>query len=328
MNGRMINETKIEKSIEKKLDKMPQYVKDWYYNLKVSRRTASTCNEYVKKVYNFLSSIDENVMNVSIDDITETQVSKFLLSTQTKEVNGTISYTSDSYQSMMWSCLNNFFNYLFKKGLINYNYTELIQKPKNHDIDRINENRVMLTSKDFKKILNSIDEETNPVMRKRNKALIMLFMNTGMRRSAMSNIMMDDIDFENNTLAVIDKGNKRHTYTLNDKMIESLKDWIDARQYYSKSYFEKHLFISRKGNGMDVNTIAEIVKKYTREALGKPLSPHKLRAGYCSILYEKTHDAEFVRRAVGHSNVATTQRYIVTKGNERKKAAEIMSSIL
>ena len=79
---------------------------------------------------------------------------------------------------------------------------------------------------------------------------------------------------------------------------------------------------------MGGKTLTEIVQKYTGRALGKPLSPHKLRAGYCSILYNKTHDAEFVRRAVGHANVATTQRYIVTKGNERKKAAEIMASIL
>ncbi|MEE3416989.1 MAG: site-specific integrase, partial [Prevotella sp.] len=58
------------------------------------------------------------------------------------------------------------------------------------------------------------------------------------------------------------------------------------------------------------------------------LSPHKLRSGFCSIMYSKTHDIEFVRRAVGHSNVATTQRYIVTNKDEKKKSAEIMESIL
>ena len=328
MDGRMINELKIEKSIEEKLKIMPQYVKEWYYNLKASRRTASTCNDYIKKVRNFLESINEDVINVSVNDITEENVSKFLLSTQTKNKNGVTVYTSDSYQATVWSCLNNFLGYLHKKGMINFNYTELIEKPKNHDIDRINENRALLTDKDFKRILRSIEKEPSIIMRKRDMALIMLFMSTGMRRSALTSIMLDDVDFSNNTLSVIDKGNKRHVYSLNEKMIEALNDWLDVRCQYNNSVVERHLFVSKKGNGISSNTVAEIVKKYTKAALGKPLSPHKLRAGYCSILYNKTHDAEFVRRAVGHSNVATTQRYIVTKGDERKKASEIMASIL
>ena len=79
---------------------------------------------------------------------------------------------------------------------------------------------------------------------------------------------------------------------------------------------------------MSASTIKYLVYKYTERALGKALSPHKLRAGYCSILYNQTHDIEFVRRAVGHANVATTQRYIVTNGSEKKKVAEIMGSLL
>ena len=71
-----------------------------------------------------------------------------------------------------------------------------------------------------------------------------------------------------------------------------------------------------------------MIQKYTEQALGKPLSPHKLRAGFCSILYSKTHDIEFVRRAVGHSNIATTTRYIVTDGSERRKASKLLRDIL
>ena len=79
---------------------------------------------------------------------------------------------------------------------------------------------------------------------------------------------------------------------------------------------------------MHVNTVANVVRKYSKIGLGYEISPHKLRSGYCSILYNKTGDIEFVRRAVGHSRVDTTQRYIVTKGSEKEKAAEIMEGLL
>ena len=47
------------------------------------------------------------------------------------------------------------------------------------------------------------------------------------------------------------------------------------------------------------------------EGLGYKISPHSLRTAFCTILYKKTGDIEFVRRAVGHSSIETTQRYIV-----------------
>ena len=73
---------------------------------------------------------------------------------------------------------------------------------------------------------------------------------------------------------------------------------------------------------MGAKTISDVVEKYAG------VSPHKLRSGFCSILYKKTGDIEFVRRAVGHANSATTARYIVTNGEEKQNAAEIMGSII
>ena len=68
-------------------------------------------------------------------------------------------------------------------------------------------------------------------------------------------------------------------------------------------------------------------KKARLKAIGKPLSPHKLRAGFCTVLYDETHDIEMVRRAVGHSKVSTTQRYIRSKNDAREKSAAIFDNV-
>ena len=78
---------------------------------------------------------------------------------------------------------------------------------------------------------------------------------------------------------------------------------------------------------MSIESVKEVVERCTKNALGKKLSPHKLRAGFCSILYKETHDIEFVRRAVGHSDIKTTQRYISVDDTERRKASTIMNNI-
>lgn len=323
MNGRLHSELSIEKKNDAKVAKMPSYVGRWYLSLKASRRTAATCRDYISKVHHFLQFINPNVLNVKLSDITEDVVMRYFLSIQTKEENGEISYTSDSYQLTVWCCLNSFLSYLYSSGMIEANYISSIGKPKNRDLDRINESRVMLTERDFKKIVREIRKEENETLRRRDLAIILLFMNTGMRKTALSNITMDDLDLEKHKLIVIDKGNKRHEYLLNDGMIEVLKDWIEIRGDRD----DNHLFLSKRGREMHGNTLSNVVEKYTAAALGHGVSPHKLRSGYCSILYKKTGDIEFVRRCVGHTNATTTQRYIVTKGEEKERAAEMMASL-
>lgn len=333
MNGRLQSELSIELRNDDKAATMPSYVFDWYMNLKASRKTAATCRDYLRKVNNFLSYINANVAKVTTDDITERKVTGYFISIQRKVVNGEVMSTSDSYQSTVWSCLDNFLGYLLDHGMIERNYIRGVSKPRNHDLDRINENRILLTEDDFKRILSAVNCESDSKLQKRDKALLLLFMNTGIRRTAMSNVMVSDIDFESRTLRIIDKGTKRHEYVLNTELIRTLNDWLSVREVVlrknnHKAKDEGYLFVTANGGGMSDETISYTVEKYTKIALGHSVSPHKLRSGYCSILYNKTGDIEFVRRAVGHSRVDTTQRYIVTKGSEKEKAAEIMEGLL
>lgn len=320
MDGRLNNELKIEKSIAQKLDKAPESVKNWHANLVASRKTAATRNDYVRKVMNFLSAVDGN--------ITEKSVTEYCIGIQTKRKGNTTVYTSDSYQKTVWFCLNSYLEYLVKHNIIPYNYIQDIHRPKDHDLERINEHRVLLKGKDFIKILNAVDEEKKNYIRQRDRAILMLLMNTGMRKTALVNITLDNLDIEKRELVVIDKGAKRHIYTINDTLLDALNEWLNVRKTYFYRTNDAHLFLSRDGGGIAAKTVQDLVKKYTKKALGTPLSPHKLRSGYCSILYEQTHDIEFVRRAVGHANVSTTQRYVVTRGDERVRASEIMGSII
>lgn len=327
MNGRLENENKIEKSIDNKLKTLPDFAKPWHMNLKASQKTASTRLDYLRKLYRFLYYINPDVKSVTLDDITEENVYEYYSSIQTTEKNGKVEYTSDSYKQTVWFFLDNFLEYEYKHNNIKMNYMSTIDKPKNKDLERINENRILLTEKDFKNIIASTAVESDITLRTRDKAILLLFMNTGMRRTALCNIMLDDLNYINRELNVIDKGNKRHVYYLNEQTYEAISKWLKVRNKFDINNDSGHLFISERGNVIAGNTIYKIVSKYTQLALGKKISPHKLRSGYCSILYKKTGDIEFVRRAVGHANATTTQRYIVTKGEEKRKASEIMGNI-
>lgn len=325
MNGRILNEIKINEATVRILEDLPEYVKEWYVNLKASGLTAATIREYIRKVRFFLSTIDTDTKHVNVNQITEYNVSEFFASLAVKDGS---QMTSDSYRASTWACLNNFLGYLHRKRLIDENYMQLIKKPCVKDLDRINESRVRLTGNDFKKLLDKVRENDNEVFQIRDEAILKLFMYTGMRKSALINIMMDDVDMNASTLVVIDKGKKRHQYVLNNDLKNTLSDWISVRSDFANKRGDKHFFLSDRGIRMSETAVYTVVTKYTQAALGKALSPHKLRAGFCSILYEQTGDIEFVRRAVGHSSASTTQRYIVTKGDERRRASEIINNLI
>lgn len=327
MDGRLQNEMKIERGIESRLASLPSFVSDWYMNLRASKKTAATCRDYIYKITRFLQFINQNPAYVTTADITSGVVTRYFLSVQTTHGENGDAYTSDSYQQTVWCCLNNFLEFLFRNGKIERNYIHDITKPKNRDLDRINEHRVRLTTKDFKKILAATKKEDRQFNRKRDRAILLVFMSTGMRKTALSTITTEDFNLENRELSIVDKGGKRHSYVLSDETCGAITEWLTERRVAGKAK-SNHLFISNRGTALGGSSLEDIVGKYTKIALGKRLSPHKLRSGYCSILYEKSGDIEFVRRAVGHANAATTQRYIVTSGAEKARAAEIMSSIL
>lgn len=330
MDGRLQNELRIDEQINKMLKILPTYVTEWNGNMKASKKTASTRRIYIRYITNYIESINKNMKAVVPGDFTEKSVETFLISIQTKkDKNGNITYTSDSYQQVMWSCLKAFFDFMIISGYLTQNYVLAVKRPQNHDLDRINEHRVLLTENDFKQLINEVNKTRNPVRRARNKAMLLVLMNTGMRESAMISLMPDNIDFQNKMLYVIDKGNKRHQYVLTDDTVDALRDWMSVRNKMCRHDINvNNIFISHEGNQMAPEVVYTWLRKLSKKAIGRAISPHKIRSGLCSILYSETHDIEFVRRAIGHANVSTTQRYIVTNGSEKKKASDIIGKII
>lgn len=322
MQGRIEHELIIDEQILNKLADYPSYLMGWYKNLKANNQTAPTRRTFINVAIRFLKYINEDApTTVTLDEITQEITEDFITSTQKKTVSGITTYTSDSYKQGVWCAMNNFFNYLVYHDLKDKNYMDGIKKSKNRDLERINKHRILLTEKDFNKILSAARNNPSKKFRNRDVAIILMFMTTGMRKTALTEINVDDIDFESGIFETIDK-NKNQTYTLDSHVLDCLKEWVADREMIKVN--TDALFVSNIGSRMTGTAIDDVIKKYCDEALGYHVSPHKLRAGFCSILFKKTGNIEYVRRAVGHSNIATTQRYIVTDDDERETASAMI----
>lgn len=334
MQGRLENDLKIKARTEKILKNMPKIVVDYYYTLQVSKE-ASTCYSYIVSLKQFWEFLQENGVK-DFRNVDEIIIGKYFAEIAYTNRTGETKQTSFSHRKTMWTILNNFFTYLLKKKIIEENPLTFTERPQNVDVLE----RKFLTVEDLNKILQAVDEEGGDNLRKksarelnvvRDKLIISLLMVTGMRRTALTQINVDDFSIQDNRLVVTDKRNKTQIYYLTPEIEKLMKEWLQIRKnyVYHDNVKTDALFINNSSTRISSQTVYKLVKKYSKEGLGYEISPHKLRAAFTSLYYEASGgDIEATRKAVGHANISTTSIYITQRNDARKEAIEFMTSEL
>lgn len=331
MQGRLENKIKRERVIENLLIDMPQYVTEYYYNLSSSRESSS-CLEYIRKIRRFLLFLSTDMEAIIIREVNEVDVSRFLKKIETKEKNGNIEMTSFSTWKQYHTTLNSFFRYLYKRGYVDSNPVEGIERIRKND--KVQHD--FLSAKDLKEIMRAVDcgagnrrsMNRQKEWRSRDKAIMLTFITTGMRETALCEIDINRIDFARKTIVVTDKENKDNSYTMTPELISAYYDWLEDREEKLDGKSCDALFISNRRERITSRTVIDLVRKYTFEGIGKEVSPHRLRAAYGNILLQETGDIYFVSKAMKHANVQTTEIYI--QNNEKDvndRVANIMNKI-
>jgi site-specific recombinase XerD len=312
---------KIEEAIKNNPDK--PYLRG-FYNFMGSRLSVSTKNNYVYYAISFIDFCKKDVRDLELDDYTN-----FLSQIEDK---------TSSYQIGVYSGLKKFAKYLVASKKANDNPMDHIERPKFVERDTTIAKREIgyLDKREIKKYLSTTKNGAGSSRakarqenwRERDLLIVLLFLNTGMRCSALYKLDVDSIDFENNILTSNEKGDKVRTYDLNENLMINVKNWLEKRKEILGDTEETALFISNQKTRMNQTTIARVVKKYSTEIPNKNISPHKLRATYGTQLLKETNNIYFVQECMGHSNPKTTELYIRGEKNiNSKKASDIMSKI-
>lgn len=289
-----------------------------FYNSLIVNNSYKTAYGYISYVIEFLSGRVENPCDIDIDDYYSYMAS--------------IKNCSFSKQRGAYHALQRYSKYLKAKKICE-DYMEFIERPKSFETEETVNKREngYLTKKETKKFIENVNNmKTNDIWKSRNYALIMIFLTTGIRLSAMYKLDIQNIDLENKTITVYEKGGKNRTANIPDQTVEAIKIWIDNRNKLLKDNPEESAFIiSNRKRRMEAESIYILIKKIGKVITGKNITPHKLRATYGTNLYEKTGDIYFVQQAMNHTSPKTTEIYI--RGNKSEisqKAANIMEDFL
>jgi site-specific recombinase XerD len=256
--------------------------------------------------------------------VTSSVVNEYMSSIRyKKKENGEVVRIGNGIRSTIWSALNSFFTYLKANQLIDNNPMEQTFRPS----DKQQKQVVFLTEKEIKKCLTDMYRTCDEKFVNRNVCIFSLGVSTGLRVSAISQINLEDIDFTNNTLQVIEKGNKYRVIYFGDNLKEKIIAWIEDRNKYFSDVETNALFISKKRNRISVSAIEDMIEKHT-QCIDKHITPHKLRATCATNLYKKTGDIYMVANQLGHANIATTKIYTEIDHESKMKATNILDSLI
>ena len=156
---------------------------------------------------------------------------------------------------------------------------------------------------------------------KRDYAILMLFLNCGIRRSELVGLNLTDI-YEDR-IRVVGKGNKERIVYFGSACRKAIDAYLVER--HKKVLTDNRaLFGSRDGNRISVTAVHRLVKKALLQAGldATQFSAHKLRHTAATMMLSGGVDVKTVQEVLGHENLNTTQIYTHIENTELKIAAE------
>lgn len=163
----------------------------------------------------------------------------------------------------------------------------------------------------------------------RNKAIISIMLNCGIRVSEVTNLKPNSINLTDGKLRVVNgKGKKdRDIPFISENTLYLLREWKKIKPKDSSYFFTTLInrsndrFTSEKGRKLSERYIQLMIKRYAKKAgINKDVTPHTLRHSFATDFYKRTKDIEALKKILGHSDISTTQIYITLANLDVEKA--------
>lgn len=294
--------------------------------------TSRTAYTYLNQIKNFREyTAHKSPRQLTIDDFT-TYLLKYKYDEDGKEFTA-------SYRIVQYHALKRYADFLEAQEWQKINLMSKVKRPAFKESQETIAKREVgyLTEEEIKIYLSNIRtyQTEDHLMTKyndraRDMAIVLLFLTTGIRATALRNLDVDNLDLENRTIRVTDKGEEVHTYILQKKTLNALDEWLVERQHWLDMLNPKKetnaLFFTQRGKRFTHEGLRQLTLTYSKN-IGKHITPHKLRATYGTQLYNQTQNIYFVQQCMHHSSPVTTERYIRGQKNFTQEASSILENL-
>jgi integrase/recombinase XerC len=202
------------------------------------------------------------------------------------------------------AALRSFYDFCVRKKWIAENPAKILATPKQ------DKNVPSFLSEDEAAALLDLPRTAGP-LDLRDKAILELFYATGIRVSELVGVETGDIHFGERLVRVRGKGKKERIVPFGRKAQDALEAYLRARpKLAGKGGDEPAVFLNYRGGRLTTRSVERMVRKYIRRtAVARKISPHSLRHSFATHLLGRGADLRVIQELLGHSSLATTQKY-------------------
>ena len=263
--------------------------------------SSNTVNSYVRDLEEFNSFLESEY----IKHVTYKDIRSYLAHMYNKK------YSSRTISRKL-SAIRSFYKYEVNKGVIRDNPCLLISNPK---VEKKLPN--YLSYNEIETMLEVPDTFKNNSLR--DKLIIEILYSTGIRVSELVNIKVKDIDFYNNQILILGKGNKERYVIFGNTLKDMLKEYISIKSD------SEYLITNKYNKKMSTRSIEEIVKKIVKiDGIKNKVTPHTIRHTFATHMLNEGADLRVVQELLGHENLKTTEVYTHVS-NERLRSVYLSS---
>lgn len=231
------------------------------------------------------------------------------------------------------SCIRSFTSFLYERNHTKEDFSHYIKNLRNNTKET-----EILEPDEIKKLLNYLTDELKNAKgysvypKARNLTLVVFMLYTATRRGEVVSLKFSDIDFINNEIRVLGKGNKERIIPLRPEVKESLYNFRDiVEKLHNAGYNVKSDFVFRservnpdtglKDSPMSARNVLKIVKNSCiNTGIDKNITAHSLRHTFASYAIQGNINIRVLSDILGHSATSTTINiYAHVISNEIKK---------
>lgn len=214
------------------------------------------------------------------------------------------------------SSLRSFYRYLLRQGVVSVDPLMKVTGPK-----KKKPLPVFVKDADMARLLDdtAFDAGFEGV---RDRLILEMFYETGIRRSELINLTDADVDLYAKQIKVTGKRNKQRLIPFGDELKEDIEAYLSAKKDFLPDGGEA-FFVRKNGKALYPYLVYLLVKRnLSKVVLLKKRSPHVLRHTFATSMLNNHAELEAVKELLGHESLTTTEVYTHTTFEELKKVYE------